>query len=557
MQHALMATPTLRPDTPPRTLVLVLGDQLSPASPAFAGFDVARDAVLMIEAPGEATHVWSHKARIAVFLSAMRHFRDELRQRGMVVHYVALDAAEQPPGLLDRLALALQRLQPQRLRLVEPGEWRLQRGVADAAQAASVELRQLDDSHFMCSRADFARWAGPPGKHLLMEAFYREMRRRHRVLLDADGKPEGGRWNFDAENRKGWKKPRTGKAGKGSNVGKGPDTTSADAGAGPGDIPPPQAFAPDATTREVIALVESTFGDHPGSLAGFAWAVCRGQALEALHTFVETRLHSFGDFQDAMWTDTPFGWHALLSSSLNLHLLDPREVVAAAEQAYRDGKAPLAATEGFIRQVIGWREFIRGVYWQDMPGLYEANKLRAERPLPAWYWTGETKMACAREAVGQTLRHGYAHHIQRLMVTGLFALLAEVEPSQVADWYLAIYIDAVEWAELPNVAGMALYADGGRFTSKPYAASGAYIDRMSNYCAGCAYAPTEALAAKRGKPLCPFTVLYWNFVEKHAERLDANPRTIFMTRNLERRSPADRKALRHAAAVMLGSLDTL
>ena len=529
-----------------RTLVLVLGDQLSHASPALAGFDIGQDAVLMIEAPGEATHVWSHKARIAIFLAAMRHFRDELRARGFVVDFIGLEQADQPPGLLDRLALALQRLQPLRLRLVEPGEWRLQEGVAGLARAASVELRQLDDTHFMCSRADFSRWAGPPGKHLLMETFYREMRRRHRVLLDADGKPEGGRWNFDAENRKGWPKGRAGKAGRGG-----------DASVGPGDIPAPRSFAPDATTREVIALVEATFADHPGSLAGFAWPVDRTQALQALQTFVDTRLPRFGDFQDAMWTATPFGWHALLSSSLNLHLLDPREVIAAAEQAYRDGKAPLAGTEGFIRQILGWREFIRGVYWQDMPGLYQANRLGAERKLPAWYWTGETRMACAREAVGQTLQHGYAHHIQRLMVTGLFAMLAEVRPSEVADWYLAVYVDAVEWAELPNVAGMALFADGGRFTSKPYAASGAYIDRMSNYCAGCAYAPSEASAAQRGKPLCPFTALYWNFVDRHAERLEANPRTTLMVRNWQRRSDAERETLRGTAAAMLDSLDAL
>ena len=526
----------------------MLGDQLSATSPAFAGFDAARDAVVMIEAPGEAEHVWSHKARIAIFLAAMRHFRDALRARGMTVHYVALgdaDGADEPADeltLAGRLQRMLAQLKPQRLRLVEPGEWRVDRDIEAVAARTGVELQRLDDTHFYCSKADFARWAGSPAKPLRMEFFYREMRRKHRVLLDRNtgkaGEPEGGRWNYDTENRKGWPKSPASRAG-------------------PGLIAPPELFAPDAVTSEVIALVESRFAEHPGSLAGFAWAVTREQALQALDVFVTTRLAEFGDHQDAMWTDTPFGWHSLLSSCLNLHLLDPREVVAAAEAAYRRGEVPLASAEGFIRQILGWREFIRGAYWRDMPAMAEANRLGVHRKLPGWYWTGETRMACARDAIGQTLRHGYAHHIQRLMVTGLFGLLAEIEPKQVADWYLAVYVDAVEWAELPNVASMALFADGGRYTSKPYIASGAYIDRMSNYCGGCAYAPTEADAKKRGKPLCPYTVLYWHFVATHGELLSKNPRTMFMVQHLARRPEAERASLEAQAQAMLENLDAL
>ena len=523
---------------PRSTLVLVLGDQLSHASPAFAGFDAGRDTVLMIEAPGEATHVWSHQARIAIFLAAMRHFRDELRARGITVHYVATDDAGEPPQFEGRLRNALARWPASRLRLVEPGEWRTAMLVQEVARGAGVELQFLDDTHFLCSRADFARWAGAGRRSLRMEFFYREMRRRHHVLLDAEGGPEGGRWNFDDENRRGWPKAPASRAG-------------------PGPIAPPAHIAPDALTAEVLALVERLYGDHPGSLATFAWPVCRADALRALAVFIETRLPTFGAFQDAMWSGAPFGWHALLSSSLNLHLLDPREVVAAAEAAYRSGAAPLASVEGFVRQILGWREFIRGVYWLDMPALAEANKLQAVRPLPAWYWSGQTRMNCLRESIGDTLQNGYAHHIQRLMVTGLFALLAEIEPAQVAGWYLAVYVDAVEWAELPNVAGMALWADGGRYTSKPYIASGAYIDRMSNYCGACAYAPSEADAAKRGKPLCPYTVLYWNFVERHATLLAANPRTGFAVSNLERRSEAQRLANRQAAGAMLADLESL
>lgn len=516
-----------------RTLILVLGDQLSHTSPALLGLDPDHDAVLMIEAPGEATHVWSHKARIAIFLAAMRHFRDELRRKQVPLHYVELVAEGEPGGLLERLASALARLRPERLKLVEAGEWRLQQGIEGVARAAGVDLQTVDDTHFLCSRADFRRWAGTGRRTLRMEFFYREMRREHRVLLDAAGKPEGGRWNFDAENRKRWPK------------------------SGPGLIPPPEGFAPDATTGDVLALVESRFAEHQGSLDTFLWPVCREDALRALAVFVETRLPMFGTYQDAMWTATPLGWHALLSSSLNLHLLDPREVIVAAEAAYRAGRAPLASVEGYIRQILGWREFIHGVYWLDMPGLAQANHLQAHRKLPAWFWTGATKMVCAREAIGSTLRHGYAHHIHRLMVTGLFAMLAEIEPGQVADWYLAVYVDAVEWVELPNVVGMALYAHGDRFTSKPYIASGAYIDRMSNYCGGCAYAPTPAEASKRTKPLCPYTVLYWNFVDRHADALRQNVRAGAMVTNLERRSSEERESLRSAAAAMLERLDAL
>jgi deoxyribodipyrimidine photolyase-related protein len=516
-----------------RTLALVLGDQLSAHNPALQGLDAAHDSVLMIEAPGEGSHVWSHKARITIFLSAMRHFRDELRGRGFDVHYVALADHADLPALPERLARVLAELKPQQLRLAEPGEWRLEQAITQTAADAGITLRMLDDPHFLCSRADFARWAARYRGSLRMEFFYREMRRSHRVLLDEKGEPEGGRWNFDADNRKGYPK------------------------AGPGLIPPPWHAQPDALTREVIAEVESRFADHPGSLEAFGCPVSREQALQALQVFVQTRLQGFGDHQDAMWTNTPFGWHSLLSASLNLHLLDPREVIAAAEAAYREGGAPLAATEGFIRQILGWREFIRGVYWLDMPGLAQANHYGHTRALPKWYWSGDTRMACARDAIGQTLRFGYAHHIQRLMVTGLFALLAEVQPKQVADWYLAVYVDAVEWAELPNVAGMALFADGGRFTSKPYVASGAYIDRMSNHCKGCAYAPGATQAGKSGKPVCPFTQLYWRFVDRHEAALAANPRTVMMARNVARLSAAARERIRSDSDELLAQVDSL
>ncbi|MFM8247603.1 MAG: cryptochrome/photolyase family protein [Burkholderiaceae bacterium] len=510
-----------------RHLILLLGDQWSLNSPALADFDPACDAVLMIEAPSEATVVWSHKARIVMFLSAMRHFAETLRARAWPLDYVALTDQSQKI-FADRLAEALARHRPQVLKVLEVGEFRMQNLITSACKSAGVACHWVDDTHFMCSRTAFAAWAKSK-RELRMEFFYREMRKRHNVLMQG-AEPVGGQWNFDQDNRSSYPKKT-----------------------GPGEIPLPAAFAPDAITREVIANVEQHFPDHPGTASHFFWPVTREQALTALENFIRLRLPNFGKYQDAMWTNTPAGWHSLLSAALNLHLLDPREVIAAAEQAYQDGHAPLEAVEGFIRQILGWREFIRGVYWLDMPAMREANHYDHQRDLPRWFWTGETHMACVRDCLQQTLAYGYAHHIQRLMVTGNFALLAELSPQQVEDWYLAIYVDAVEWVELPNVAGMALHACGPRFTSKPYVASGAYIHRQSNYCSGCRYDSAQ----RTGEQACPFTTLYWHFIERHAKALTSNPRTALMAKNLNRLSDAERAAIRQQAARMLSQLDTL
>lgn len=513
-----------------RHLVLVLGDQLDPDSAAFEGFDPGQDRVLMVEARGESTRVWSHKARIALFLSAMRHAAEAFRARGWPLTYLNLDApagAEDEASLASRLRAVLARERPQGLVVVEPGEWQLARDLEAAARDLGIALIPRPDRHFLVSRAEFSAWARGSRGSLRMEFFYREQRRRHGVLMDAQGQPEGGAWNFDADNRRAY--PKT----------------------GPGDIPPPARFEPDDLTREVLRLVEREFPRHPGRLDRFAWPVTPAQAAQALERFVAVRLAQFGPYQDAMWEDTPFGWHSLLSTSLNLKLIDPRTVLRAAEAAHREGHAPLPGVEGFIRQVLGWREFIRGVYWRFMPELAEANHFGHHRPLPRWWWTGETGMACARDVIRQTLDHGYAHHIQRLMVTGLFALLAGLDPKAVAAWYLAVYVDAVEWVELPNVAGMALFADGGRFTSKPYIASGAYIQRQSNHCAGCRYRPDR----RQGPDACPYTVLFWAFLDRHEAALAGNARTVMMARQVQRLAPEARAAQQAEAQALLARLD--
>ena len=517
-----------------RRLRLVLGDQLSFDNPALADLD-GDDAILMIEASSESTAVWSNKPRIAIFLSAMRHFAVEVVERGLPLIYVRLDDPLSG-GFAERLAAALAAHRPETLIVCEPGEWRMLEIVQRAATVAGCALDLRVDPHFLCSREAFAAWAGDR-KSLRMEFFYRRMRVEHDVLVEADGQPVNGRWNFDADNRKGFGRR------------------------GPVGLPGHAHFEPDGITREVFAAIENEFPDHPGSLASFGWPVTRADALIALQRFVDERLDDFGAHQDAMWTDMPFGWHALLSSSLNLKLISPREVVDAALARHAERPVPFASLEGFLRQIVGWREFIRGMYWLDMPRMREANHYDHQRPLPRWYWTGDTKMNCMRRCVGQTLQHGYAHHIQRLMVTGQFALLAEVRPQEVADWYLAVYVDAVEWAELPNVVGMAIHAQGDRFTSKPYIASGAYIDRMSDYCRGCRYEPTRRVDGVETSGVerlaCPVTTLYWNFIAHHRDGLAANPRSRMMVANFDRIGTAEREAIAAQAALTLERIDDL
>jgi deoxyribodipyrimidine photolyase-related protein len=502
-----------------RHLVLVLGDQLNADASAYDGFEAAQDAVWMAEAAEESTHVWSSRVRTVLFLSAMRHFREDQRARGRTVMYSEIDDAANTGTLAGELGRAIAALRPARLIATEPGDWRVRQALAAAAQAAGLELEVRLDRHFLCTNEEFAAHAAGR-KQLRMEFFYREMRRRHGVLLDKAGEPAGGQWNFDAENRTSFGRD------------------------GPPARPAPRAFPPDAITRAVLATVERRFPGHPGSVVAFDWPVTPAEAQAALDDFVAHRLADFGRYQDAMWTEEPWLYHSRLAAAMNLKLLDPRTVIAAAEQAWAKGKVPLAAAEGFIRQILGWREYVRGVYWLHMPGYLERNELGASEALPAFYWTGRTQMACLRDAIGQTLEYGYAHHIQRLMVTGLYALLLGVEPKAVHAWYLAVYVDAVEWVELPNTLGMSQYADGGVMASKPYVATGKYIQRMSNYCGGCRFDPAKAT----GPTACPFTTLYWDFLLRHEARLAANQRMALQVKNLVRLKPAERTAIRTQAA---------
>ncbi len=503
-----------------RNLIVVLGDQLDEQSAAFDGFDPAQDRVWICEAAAEATYVWSHKTRIAIFLAAMRHFRDALRARGWTVDYQA-SGEHSHATIADALAASITALKPKHLIVVEPGEWRLARDIERVCAAAGLNFEVRIDRHFITTVAEFRDWMGVR-KQPRMEHFYRAVRQRTGVLMDADGQPEGGEWNYDHDNREAFGKQ------------------------GPGFVPKPRRFLPDAITSEVLAMVGERYADHPGELRHFDWPVTRADGLIALQDFIDHRLNAFGPFEDAVWDSEPLLYHSRLSAAMNLKLLNPREVIDAAIAAYHAKRAPIASVEGFVRQIIGWREYVRGLYFWHMPAYLDDNALGAEQPLPKLYWTGDTEMNCLKNVVRDTLAHGYAHHIQRLMVTGLFALLLGVKPRAVHEWYLAVYVDAVEWVEVPNTIGMSQFADGGLMGSKPYIASGKYIDKMSNYCKGCRFDP----AVSTGPKACPFTTLYWDFLDRHRERFAGHPRLVMQVRNLDRLKPDAIAAIRGEAALL-------
>ena len=502
-------------------LIVVLGDQLDRRGPLLADLDTERDAVWMAESVAEAERGPVHQQRLVLFFAAMRHLRDELRARGVRVHYRAIEDAPREvsnQGLADLLRADLVRLQPETVVLMEAGDWAIEQGLQGAVSASGTALEWCRDSHFLASRESFAGWA-EGRKSLTLEYFYRGMRKRHAVLMEGD-QPIGGAWNFDKDNRAAF---------------------GAD---GPGDLPAHPQFAPDATTRAVIECVRERYGHHPGDARDFNQPVTPAQAEQALDDFIQYRLPQFGTWQDAIWVGEPLLYHARLSTSLNLHLLDPRDCLDRAEAAYRAGEAPLNAVEGFVRQILGWREFIRGVYWLKMPGYADANALDHQAALPAFYWDGDTDMACVADAMDAVLRYGYAHHIQRLMVLGLFAQLYGVHPYAFHEWHSALYLDAVDWVSLPNALGMSQFGDGGVVGTKPYCASGAYIDRMSNACGQCRYNPKQAT----GEGACPFTTLYWDFLDRHEEQLGTNRRLQFQYRNLQRKTNEQRVAVRDQAA---------
>jgi deoxyribodipyrimidine photolyase-related protein len=505
------------------TLRLILGDQLDTSISSLSDADRQSDVVLMVEVEDEATYVRHHKQKLVLILSAMRHFAAELGQQGFHVDYVSLDSKGNTGSFDGEVRRALERHQPGKLVVTEPGEWRIRRMMEGWTQAFEIEVEIRNDDRFLSSLEEFAQWA-QGRKSLRMEFFYRSMRKKTGWLMDGD-KPVGGEWNYDRQNRKSLPKGMT--------------------------FPRRLRFDVDDTTREVTRLVAQRYEGHFGDLDTFGWATTRDDARRALDHFIADCLPGFGDYQDAMKSGEDFLFHGLISPYLNIGLLNPREVCEAALEAYDQGHAPLAAVEGFVRQILGWREFIRGFYWLHMPDYQQSNFFDARRALPAFFWTADTDMNCLRQTIETTRRHAYAHHIQRLMITGNFALLAGLDPAEVENWYLLVYADAFEWVELPNTHGMALFADGGLLASKPYSASGAYINRMSDYCSGCRYRPNKKL----GDDACPFNYLYWNFLISNKDRLKGNPRMGLAYRNLYNKPESELQEIAAQSGAFLDSLE--
>ena len=503
-------------------LRLILGDQLSQTISSLEGCHPSKDIVLMCEVRDEAQYVKHHKKKIAFLFSAMRHFAEKLTEHGYRVEYTKLDDQNNAGSLRGEIDRALQRHNFDQIIVTHPGEYRVLADIKKWEGDFGIALEIRPDDRFLCTPEAFTDWA-KGRKQLRMEYFYREIRKKYFILMEGE-KPTGGRWNYDAENRK---PPKDGLA-----------------------VPKPYSSDIDNITDEVIELVASQFPDHFGDLKPFYFAVTRDQALDALQLFIETRLRHFGDYQDAMIEDEPWMYHSHISFYLNCGLLLPLECVHAAEEAYYQGNAPLNSVEGFIRQIIGWREYVRGIYWLKMPDYPEENFFEADRNLPDFYWTANTKMNCLRQCVLETRNNAYAHHIQRLMVLGNFALLAGIDPKQVNQWFLAVYADAYEWVELPNVSGMILFADGGYLASKPYAAGGSYINKMSNYCKNCSYKVTK----KNGSDACPFNYLYWDFLARNRKKLRSNHRIGMMYKTYDRMGEDKKQAISDDSKHFLNNL---
>ncbi len=496
-----------------QSIILILGDQLSFDLSSLRQSNQSHDIILMAEVAEETTYAAHHKKKFVLAFSAMRHFAEKLKAKGWQVDYIKLTDDGNTGSLAGEIERACKRHNISEVVMTEPAEWRLREALS--------HIRTLEDTRFICTHAAFNTWASPR-KELRMEYFYRDMRKATKLLMNGD-EPEGGKWNYDSENR---------------------NAAKADL-----FTPQPLRFVPDQITTEVIELVAHKFSKNFGDLTPFWFATSHEDAELALTYFLDHALPHFGETQDAMVQDQYFMHHSLLSPYINIGLLNPLRVCRRVEQRYHEGRVPLAAAEGFIRQIVGWREYIRGIYWLKMPEYVNVNALNATRPLPDFYWDANTKMNCVKQVVQQTREEAYAHHIQRLMIAGNFALLAGLNPRQVHEWYLAVYIDAFEWVELPNTIGMALHADGGLLGSKPYAASGNYINKMSNYCKSCSFNVKQRI----GKEACPFNALYWDFIARHYDRFRKNPRMAQTCHTYAKFSNADRSAI---AAQAKGFLDS-
>lgn len=494
-------------------LVFLLGDQLSEDMSSLRDFSKEKDLILMCEIYDEAHYVKHHKKKIILIFSAMRHFAESLRHQGFNVEYVDYQTAKKHKlnSFSDVLQHTLKSHNVDEIQVTHAGEYRVQQELETWHQDFDVPVHILEDDRFLCSISEFKTYASGK-KQLLMEFFYRMMRKKYDLLME-QGKPIGGKWNYDKENRR------------------------------PADdsfmFYHPLKHKQDVMTQEVIQLVEEEFPDHFGSAEDFWFATTQSEAEESFQEFLEKALNDFGTYQDAMLDQEKFIYHSVCSIYLNIGLLDPLKMCRQVEETYRKNNIPLNSAEGFIRQILGWREFVRGIYWTYMPDYDQTNYFDNKHDLPAFYWNAKTDMNCMKCAIQQTIDEAYAHHIQRLMVTGNFALIYGVVPQQICEWYLAVYADAFDWVECPNTHGMVMHADGGVVGTKPYAASGKYIQRMSNYCENCIYDVKKIT----GDKACPFNFLYKDFLITHFDKLKDNHRMRLILKQVEKLSSEERKAI--------------
>ncbi len=467
-------------------LCVILGDQLSSNISSLKNFKKNQDKILMMEVFNEATYANHHKKKLVLVFSAMRHFAKELQEKGVSVTYSKINKSQD--NFTKELSSQCKKIQPKRIVITHPGEYRVLQEIKKWEKVLKIPVS-------------------------IVESFYQMMRKKYQILIDNNGKPKGGKWNYDIKNRKSLPKNHP-------------------------DVPKPLQHKPDDITKQVIAEVKKKFPKHFGDLEPFWFAVTHEQAKKSLNDFIKNRLSMFGPYEDAMAQEESFLYHSVLSMYLNIGLLEPKQIINKVLE--KDG-IKVESVEGFVRQILGWREYIRGIYWYTMPKYSKTNYFDAKNKLPKFYWTGNTEMNCIKNCIEQTIKESYAHHIQRLMITGNFALIAGIKPEEVCEWYLSVYADAYEWVELPNTHGMTLYADGGVLGSKPYAASGNYINKMSDYCKDCKYDVKQ----KEGDDACPFNYLYWNFFLKNQKKLEKNPRLWTVFSNIKKMSQEKKSQIRN------------
>ena len=491
-------------------LCVILGDQLSQNIASLKNFRKEQDKILMMEVVNEASYVNHHKKKLVLVFSAMRHFAENLKKQGYPVIYSKIDNSSNT--FTEELVKHCKNIKPKKIVIVHPGEYRVLQEIKKWKKILKIPVSIIEDNRFFCNIDEFQKWAGNK-KELRMETFYRMMRKKHHILVDDDGKPQGGKWNYDVKNRKRLPKSHP-------------------------KIPQLLEHRPDRITNQVIIDVKKKFSKHFGDLEPFWFATTNQDAMKNLEEFIENRLELFGPYEDAMVQNEKFLYHSVLSMYLNIGLLEPKQVI---NKVLQKKNISIESIEGFVRQILGWREYIRGIYWHEMPKYSKTNFFNAKNHLPEFYWTGKTEMNCMKNCLKQTIQDAYAHHIQRLMITGNFSLIAGINPKQVCDWYLSVYADAFEWVELPNTHGMTLYADGGILGTKPYAASGNYINKMSDYCKECKYDVKQ----KEGKDACPFNYLYWNFFLTNREKLENNPRLWTTFSNIKKMSKERKKQIKN------------